>query len=245
MRPLQRRRLLLGVLLAGLTFAMPVAHASAVQIETCKTATTLALNLGLMRGHLMVAAELFEAGHYELAQRHSKHPAEEVYQELLPALARFELPEFASELSAFAEVLAEGEEGRKPFRDRYALLMQTMNILEAQLPLQTQQQNSVAFELVKQAAYEYSVGVAADGRVTDIQEYQDAYGFVTVAKAKVAGGVTAETGKDGAELAERFSLAMSLWPTLMPAAPLQVEPERFGILIDTMTAAGMAETACD
>jgi len=245
MRLFNRRRVLSGVLMAGLMFAMPVGHSAGAQVETCQTATTLAVNLGLMRGHLLVAAELFESGHYELAQRHSKHPAEEVYQELRPALARLELPGFATELSAFAEVLAEGEEGRAQFRERYGLLMQTMNALEAQLALRTQQQNSVAFELVKQAAYEYSVGVAEDGRVTDVQEYQDAYGFVNIAKAKVADGVTAETEKEGAELAERFGLAMSLWPTLMPVAPLVVEPERFGSLIDAMTAAGMAETACD
>ena len=133
MRLFHHGRVLSGVLMAGLMFAMPVGHTAGAQVETCQTVTTLAANLGLMRGHLLVAAELFESGHYELAQRHSKHPAEEVYQELRPALARLELPGFASELSAFAEVLAEGEEGRAQFRERYGLLMHTMNALEAQL----------------------------------------------------------------------------------------------------------------
>ena len=45
MRLLQRRPLTTAVLMAGLMFAMPVVHASAAQVETCKTATTLALNL--------------------------------------------------------------------------------------------------------------------------------------------------------------------------------------------------------
>ena len=67
-----------------------VVHSAATQAETCRAATTFATNLGLMRGHLLVAAELFEAGHIELAQRHSKHPAEEVYQELLPGLCSLE-----------------------------------------------------------------------------------------------------------------------------------------------------------
>ena len=102
-------RALSGVFLAGLIFVAQLGHASAVPLETCQTSTALSLNMGLMRGHLLVAAELFEAGHYELAQRHSKHPAEEVYQELRPALARLELPGFAPELSAFAETLAEGQ----------------------------------------------------------------------------------------------------------------------------------------
>ena len=57
MRLLQRRPLTTAVLMAGLMFAMPVVHASAAQVETCKTATTLALNLGLMRGHLLVEAD--------------------------------------------------------------------------------------------------------------------------------------------------------------------------------------------
>ena len=245
MRLLQRRPLTTAVLMAGLMFAMPVVQASAAQVETCKTATTLALNLGLMRGHLLVAADLFEAGHYELAQRHSKHPAEEVYQELLPALARFELPEFAAELNAFANVLAEGGPAGSRFQDRYAELRAAMNAIETQLPLQAAQQNSVAYELAKQAAYEYSVGVAEDGRVTDLQEYQDAYGFVTVAKAKVESEAAAAPVADGTSMAQRFNVALGLWPTLMPAAPLQVSSEGLSTLLNAMSYAGMDRSGCD
>ena len=238
-------RALSGVFLAGLIFAAQLGHTSAVPLETCQTSTALSLNMGLMRGHLLVAAELFEAGHYELAQRHSKHPAEEVYQELRPALARLELPGFAPELSAFAETLAKGGGGREQFSGRYAILMRTMDALEAQLPLADQQQHSVAFELVKQAAYEYSVGVNQDGLVTDIQEYQDAYGFVTVAKSKLAGDSPSETGQLDQDVSEYLNAAMDLWPTLMPDAPLQVDSQRLNPLLSAMTQAEMSEKTCN
>ena len=53
--------------------------------------------------------------------------------------------------------------------------------------LNEQRLQRVAFELVSQAVVEYAVGVAEDGRITDLQEYQDAYGFMTIAKSKVVG----------------------------------------------------------
>ena len=238
-------RALSGVFFAGLIFAAPLARTSAVPLETCQTSTALSLNLGLMRGHLLVAAELFEAGHYELAQRHSKHPAEEVYQELRPVLARLELQDFASELSSVAETLAKGEAGREQFPGRYAVLMRTMDALEARLPLVSQQQHSVAFELVNQAAYEYSVGVTQDGLVTDIQEYQDAYGFVTVAKSKLVDDSPPETEQLDQDVSEYLNAAMLLWPTLMPEGPLQVGSQRLNPLLSAMTQAGMSEKTCN
>jgi hypothetical protein len=194
-----------------------------------------------MRGHLLVASELFEAGHIELAQRHSKHPAEEVYQELLPGLAQFEVPGFATELGAFADVLAAGEQERALFRNRYAQLMQTMNAIEGRLPLGVRQQQQIAFALVSQAAVEYAVGVAEDGRVTDLQEYQDAYGFVTIAKGKVVDQATVGTG----QLARAFTAALRLWPTLMPQQPVSTESGDLTQLVALMRQQGMAAPACD
>ena len=160
MSPLWGKGWLSVLIFATLMGPVGVAHSAATQAETCRAATTLATNLGLMRGHLLVAAELFEAGHIELAQRHSKHPAEEVYQELLPGLAQFEVAGFAAELGAFADVLAAGEQGRELFSNRYVQLMQTMNAIEDRC-LGVRQQH--CFCALSQAAVEYAVGVAEDG----------------------------------------------------------------------------------
>jgi hypothetical protein len=241
MNSVLRKRLLSGVLLAGIMSSAGLAHASVGAVETCRAATTLATNLGLIRGHLSVAAELFEAGHFKLAQRHSKHPAEEVYQELLPSLAHFELPGFDAELAAFADVLAAGAQGRALFRDSYARLITTMTALESQLPLNERQFQRVAFELVSQAAVEYAVGVAEDGEVTDLQEYQDAYGFVTIAKGKVVDETAVATG----QLASAFTAALRLWPTLMPQGPLSTESADLAQLVALMRQQGMAAPACD
>ena len=239
------KRWLSGVLLAALISSAGAGYASVVAAETCRTATSLAANLGLMRGHLFVAADLFEAGHFKLAQRHSKHPAEEVYQELLPGLAQFELPGFSPELAAFADVLAMGEQGRALFRDGYAQLIATMDALESQIPLNERQLQRVAFELVSQAVVEYAVGVAEDGRVTDLQEYQDAYGFVTIAKSKVVGDAAETSGAKNSELAQAFAAALRLWPTLMPRQPVSSESDDLVQLVALMRQHGMAAPACD
>lgn len=241
MNSVWRKRLLFGVLLAGLMSSAGLAHASVAAAETCRAATTLAVKLGLIRGHLLVASELFEAGHFKLAQRHSKHPAEEVYQELLPSLAHFELPGFGAELAAFADVLAAGEQGSALFRDSYARLITTMIALENQLSLNERQLQRVAFDLVSQAAVEYAVGVAEDGRVTDLQEYQDAYGFVTIAKGKIVD----EAAVESAQLASAFTAALRLWPTLMPQQPLSAESDDLAQLVALMQQQGMAAPACD
>lgn len=241
----QSKGWLSGLIFTALMCSVGLGHSAVAQTETCRTATTLATNLGLMRGHLLVAAELFEAGHIELAQRHSKHPAEEVYQELLPGLAQFDVPGFAAELGAFADVLAAGEQGRALFRSRYAQLMQTMNAIEDRLPLGVRQQQQVAFALVSQAAVEYAVGVAEDGRVTDLQEYQDAYGFVTIAKGKVIDDAAAILGAGNAELGQAFAAALRLWPTLMPQQPVSRESDGLTKLVALMRQQGMAAQTCD
>ena len=233
--------LIFSVLMCSVGFA----HSTVAQTETCRAATILATNLGLMRGHLLVASELFEAGHIELAQRHSKHPAEEVYQELLPGLAQFEVPGFATELGAFADVLAAGEQERALFRNRYAQLMQTMNAIEGRLPLGVRKQQQIAFALVSQAAVEYAVGVAEDGRVADLQEYQDAYGFVTIAKGKVIDDAAAISGASNAELGQAFAAALRLWPSLMPQQPVSTESGDLTQLVALMRQQGMAAPACD
>ena len=241
MSPLWGKRWPSVLIIATLMSPVGVAHSAATQAETCRAATTFATNLGLMRGHLLVAAELFEAGHIELAQRHSKHPAEEVYQELLPGLVQFGVPGFATELGAFADVLAAGEQGRELFSNHYVQLMQTMNAIEDRLPLGVRQQQHIAFALVSQAAVEYAVGVAEDGRVTDMQEYQDAYGFVTVAKGKVVDEAAVGTGN----LTRAFTAALRLWPALMPQQPVAMESDDLTQLVVLMRQLGMAAPACD
>ena len=40
--------------------------------------------MALIQGHLWVAAQLVDAEEMDLGAKHAKHPAQEVYQELLP-----------------------------------------------------------------------------------------------------------------------------------------------------------------
>ena len=69
------------------------------------------------------------------------------------------------------------------------------------------------------SAVEYAVGVAEDGRVTDMQEYQDAYGFVTVAKGKVV-----DEAAVGLATGTRLSAALRL-AALMPQQPVAMESD--------------------
>ena len=59
--------------------------------------------MALIQGHLWVAAQLVEAGEMDLGAKHAKHPAQEVYQELLPFFRQIGSAGFADELDAMSQ----------------------------------------------------------------------------------------------------------------------------------------------
>jgi hypothetical protein len=62
---------------------VPLENADGAGIQQ-SVAVDYVTKLGLIQGHLWVAAQLVEAGLFELGAKHAKHPAQEVYQELRP-----------------------------------------------------------------------------------------------------------------------------------------------------------------
>ena len=62
--------------------------------------TSYVTKMALIQGHLWVAAQLVEAGEMDLGAKHAKHPAQEVYQELLPFFRQIGSAGFADELDA-------------------------------------------------------------------------------------------------------------------------------------------------
>ncbi|RPG29376.1 MAG: hypothetical protein CBE03_012590, partial [Gammaproteobacteria bacterium TMED243] len=81
--------------------------------------------MALIQGHLWVAAQLVEAGEMDLGAKHAKHPAQEVYQELLPFFRQIGSAGFADELDAMSQQFHSAN--KADFLTSYLRVMTVMN----------------------------------------------------------------------------------------------------------------------
>ncbi len=187
--------------------------------------------MALIQGHLWVAAQLVEAGEMDLGAKHAKHPAEEVYQELLPFLRRIGSAGFADELDAMSQQFHNAN--KADFPASYLRVMAVINGIVADQGLDDAAKLKVARGLIAQADIEYRAGVV-DREIADLQEYQDARGFLQIAEKFVvqcAGSALRD------RLLEQLQSAKALWPDLNPGLPIPGDPATLPALIGQLEAA--------
>ena len=136
--------------------------------------------LGLIEGHLTAFAALFEAGEVEHAITHAKHPESEIYAVLVPIFETRQLPGFAEELRALVGAIENGDGVLEKYQD-------VRDAINANKPAASIQDQLLAIsKLLATAGDEFALGVGAHGEIANAHEYQDALGFVTVARQSVA-----------------------------------------------------------
>jgi hypothetical protein len=192
--------------------------------------------LGLMRGHLLVGAELYLLGDYMGALTHMKHPESELYAELVPGLLRRSAPDFSDELESFAMAVEAGDTDAV-VQQRYESLLITIAAAESAVSeLSAELIVAVIVALLDNIEQEYLLAVDAQGSLLNLHEYQDASGFVSVAS---------DYGRVLAAYTERLNVVQSLltqleflqavFPTISPLAAQQhAAPET---VIETIAAA--------
>ncbi|MGB3315798.1 MAG: hypothetical protein WBB85_15430 [Albidovulum sp.] len=149
--------------------------------EDMDAAVELLTDLGLIEGHLRAGITLYQAGLADQAITHMKHPQHEIYTELEAHLDQFGAPGFADELTALASAVESGA----PVGDAEAAFSAVLiKIEEARDHAHAGEAGEAAsvLGLVRIAAEEYHIGIV-DGAVSNLHEYQDAWGFVQVARA--------------------------------------------------------------
>ena len=176
------------------------------------------LNLGLMRGHLLVGHALFALGERAAAQTHSKHPSDELYAGVAGEFAGRGADGFAAQLEAHAGAVASGDEGA--VAATYAALKDAIAHSERVVAASPSLAARVIALLLREAAAEYAVGIV-DGQLENAHEYQDAYGFTQVALAMARAQHAALDAGDAdrevfADIARRIASLGRLWPMLMP-----------------------------
>ncbi len=136
--------------------------------------------LGLIRGHLAAFIELYRAGEFDMAMTHAKHPESEIYTNLLSAFERRQVPGFREDLT----VLNETAKNRGDIEAAYLRVKEAISANEPKVSVAAQLLAISA--IVRTAADEFDLGVGGDGAVTNLHEYQDAYGFLTAAREILA-----------------------------------------------------------
>ena len=148
-----------------------------------------------------------------MALEHLKHPEEEIYLDLKPVFERYETPGFDTELMNLYKSIKEGEsEG-----DVEARLIEARAGIEKayKAAAPTLKETLLATShVIREAGEEYAASLK-NGEVVRPHEYQDAYGFMTVA-VDVLGGIEGETqaAKEAVATARKHaSMALDVVPS--------------------------------
>lgn len=181
--------------------------------------------LAFIRGHLFVGVSLYSEGFQDGAVTHMKHPGDELYANLLPAMESRNASGFADQL----EALATAVEGGKPMSEvqqTYDHLLES--ITEAENAVADQSAGvigAVIVNLVRTSAAEYDIAMGDEGQVEAEHEYQDSLGFVHIAQDKLdqLSGMT-ENQDAIAAIQVQLDMLKPIWPGLRAPAKLVTDP---------------------
>ena len=163
-------------------------------------ALPLPKRLAFMTGHVKAGLALYRAGVPEMAAPHLLHPVSETH-----ASERVGLDALGFDGSLFEAVSVALEQGRPASE-----LEPQLRAAEANLAMLATKAGGDPVEIINYLLdtilEEYAIGVSA-GRVTDIGEYQDAFGFTVVAIDQ------SESLARSAQVSAALQELLSMWPT--------------------------------
>lgn len=196
--------------------------------------------LMLIRGHLQAGAALYAAGEAAMAATHMKHPEDELYAQLKPALPAWGATDFAGALQA----LAASVEGRAAASQVETDLAHVRAAIDAAADAS----NPSARELLlasaatlRTAAEEFDIALT-DSAVTDVHEYQDAYGFMTTTLEYLNRFESTDPAVQTALVTARAqaALALAVAPSALPPAQTASRAETIYVAAAQIEAAALA-----
>ena len=176
---------------------------------------TLALpeRLAFMTGHVEAGLALYRAGAPETAAPHLLHPVSETHES-----ERAGLDKLGFDASLF-EVVSKALEAGKPAAEIEPQLVAAEENLAMVAQKAGGDPNEIIRFLMATVVEEYTIAIT-DGVVTDMGEYQDAYGFSIVAKDRAEAMETRNQA-----LINEIDALIALWPDapIPPENPTPVE----------------------
>lgn len=180
--------------------------------------------MAFIRGHLNVGVNLYREGQVEASATHMKHPGDELYANLLPAIEARGAEDFADQLEALA-VAVENERPLVDVEQAYSNLLGAMSAAESVTEQDARTLGAVVVDLVRTAAAEFDIARADDGALENEHEYQDSLGFVRIARDLLE-VIERKTSNADAAAAIRVQLdsLMPIWPSLQAPQQLSADP---------------------
>lgn len=193
--------------------------------------------LGLMKGHMYVAKELLDLGKPEQAEPHIGHPVEEIYADVEDQLNERGVKPFKDPLIALQDDVKAGAKDATRVSTEFKDSMQSIDTAIAALP--ETQRNSPQFVLqvinglLDTANAEYGAAIA-DGKISQVIEYQDSRGFVVYAN-ELYKGISAQMAKDNPQankdLATQLGELAKTWPAPVPPEKPVSTPDQVSQLV--------------
>ena len=176
--------------------------------------------LAFMEGHLRAGLALYQAGDLAAAKTHMGHPIEEKYGAVADRLAALG----HDDLRATISVLAAAAEAEKPLEEVTALfekVRETHEDVRTGFSLKDQLASYVA--LTRVAADEYTVAVAG-GTLSNLHEYQDAWGFIRVIETEAAELAEGDEAAIAAALLEQVGAMNAAFGDLQGSGSYEKDP---------------------
>ena len=196
------------------------AQAAPVEVQAALSDQEYLVQLGLMRGHLLVGHALYRLNALDAARSHSKHPTDELYADMEREFAARRTTGFSAELEAHG--LASQGQNAAAVDAAYEALTAAITPAEGAIAASPAMIVGVVAELLREAAAEYAVGIV-DGKLSNAHEYQDAYGFTKIA---LSWAQSADSDEVFDQIVERIEALSDMWPSLVPPEELQQQAAR-------------------
>jgi hypothetical protein len=188
----------------------------------------LAARLVLMKGHLRIGRELYDAGDRDTASGHFLHPLVELHGDVEPALQQRKLKPIKADLEALGEAPEKGEAAVRKAYDRARGAIDRA-LAEATKPVRRSPAESydVFLRIARQAAHEYGNGIEEDKFFAPV-EYQDGRGFLLAGRDALKGfekPLAAKSAEGYRALTTEYRRMLQAFPTAHPPQRVKTRPE--------------------
>ncbi len=198
------------------------------------------VNLGLIKGHLIVAKELLELGEAEQAEPHIGHPVEEIYGDLEDQLSERGVPQFKQTLTNLHDWV-KLKPNDPELWTHYNAAIAAVDQAIAELPDSQQQSPAFVLEVINHilatASAEYTAAIS-NGHIHEEIEYQDSRGFVLYVKNILYPSIEATLAEENPAANSQIKATLAeletAWPSVLPPNSPVVTPETVAMQVQTI-----------
>lgn len=179
--------------------------------------------LAFMEGHIRAGLALYRQGDLEAAKTHMGHPIEEKYDAVADGVAEAGFADLKDRISGLADA-AEAEVDFSEIEQRFAEVRATLEAVRGDFS--PAQQVAGLIDLTRTAGAEYAAAIE-DGRISNLHEYQDSWGFLQVVETEarqMAESDDAKVAEVGRKMLEQVDVTRAAYGDLQGDGTFKLDP---------------------